>query len=337
MDASDTELITERLRARLVADLCVEDVHIRNVTRSGTGYSRENWSFDASWRQDGVVVERRLFLRRDPVGSVLETDRANEVAVLRALEDNGALPTPRVVWCDLTGEALDRPSLITERLEGVNDRGILNNEAYPLEVRLSLVRQFTELLAGLHALNWERLAVPFDGGILDTPKGVALAQVDYWADYMARQAMEPDPLSAEVVSWLRRHAPENTRVALVHGDYRPGNMLIRDGRVSAVLDWEMAHLGDPLEDIGWWTMPTRYETEHFIRGAWEYEDFLDYYEACSGSPIDMDALQFYRVLGVWKMEAILRTGFKAICERRTDQALVGTMSLARLLAEMIEL
>src|SRR5215210_6897090 len=119
MNSSDSERLAERLCARLECDLRVEDVRISNLVRSGTGYSRENWSFDASWRRDGALIERRLILRRDPIGSVLETDRKNEVDVLRALEDNGRLPTPRVLWYDLSGEALERPSLITERLEGV--------------------------------------------------------------------------------------------------------------------------------------------------------------------------------------------------------------------------
>src|SRR5579883_2220048 len=109
-------------RAYLQAQLPdARQIVISNLSRSAAGFSRENWTFDAAWIEGGRPVERRLILRRDPVGSVLETEREPEFRVLSALARTG-VPSPRVYWLDATGEWLKRPFIIMERYEGRNDR-----------------------------------------------------------------------------------------------------------------------------------------------------------------------------------------------------------------------
>ena len=105
-------------------------------------------------------------------------------------------------------------------------------------------------------------------------------------------------------AWLRTHLPAApAREVLVHGDFRPANVLVAQGRVTALLDWELAHRGDPAEDLGWYLAPV-YRHEHFIAGAWTPADFLRRYEARSGLLVDPQALRFWSVFAIYKLAAI---------------------------------
>ena len=111
-------MIAAGLRALIAARVDdVTDIEITNLTRTSSGYSRENWPFDVSWHAPGSNsrVRHELILRRDPLGSVLVTDRRVEFAVLRALEGS-PVPAPRAMWLDADGEYLGRPSVVMETL-----------------------------------------------------------------------------------------------------------------------------------------------------------------------------------------------------------------------------
>lgn len=179
------------------------------------------------------------------------------------------------------------------------------------------------------ALGLAAIGVP-PPGVATVAEG-ALAR---WQEAMETQALTWNPVWTHALLWLRANLPANDRVTLVHGDLRPGNTLVENGEVSAVLDWELAHIGDPLEDLGWWTVPTTYEREHFIAGVWEHSEFLEDYERLAGVKVDRDALQFYRALSVWKLETIIQTGIRAFVEGRTDRPAAPTTMMTALLAEM---
>jgi aminoglycoside phosphotransferase (APT) family kinase protein len=93
---------------------------------------------------------------------------------------------------------------------------------------------------------------PFEGHLartdIDSAAGTQLAS---WQDLFMRERLEPHPTLVYGFAWLRRHLPVATRISVVHGDLRFGNLLHHAGRLTALLDWEMVHLGDPVEDLGW--------------------------------------------------------------------------------------
>lgn len=326
----------ERLAAFLEVQMPdARNLVLSNLTRSGPGYSRENWPFNARWEQDGETIERRLILRRDPTGSVLDTSREPEYRALRAIEGHTSFRTPEIYWADLDGEWLERPFIIMNRYEGANDRRVLVDGGIPLEVRLRLAHRYPAILAEIHALDWSALGLSALG-VPEGPTGAAAAQVAYWERYMERQLLEPSPVWVETGYWLKRHLPEQRRVTIVHGDFRPGNSLTHDGDVAVMLDWEMVHLGDPMEDLGWYCNPP-YASEHFIPGEYGEDDLFRAYEQCSGHLVDGDAVEFYRVLAVWKLEAIVQTGVKSFCEGRTDRTASPTSAMLRIMAGLIDL
>jgi aminoglycoside phosphotransferase (APT) family kinase protein len=142
------------------------------------------------------------------------------------------------------------------------------------------------------------------------------------------------------IRWLRCHLPEAQRIALVHGDYRTGNYLYGDDGIRAFLDWEMAHLGDPLEDVGWTAIRYwRYGGTEKIGGVIDREEFFRLYEAAGGARIDREAVHFWEVLGNVKMAVISLTGARSFCDRRTHDMIMAFVgrNMPRLEAEILDL
>jgi aminoglycoside phosphotransferase (APT) family kinase protein len=205
-----------------------------------------------------------------------------------------------------------------DRYAGSCDYFVLNGGTSNFDAghRLRLAHRFLEILAGIHTLDWRAAGL---GRVLRDPgsRG-ADAAIDEWQQYLERQQLEPMPELTEVLCWLRRRAPEAQATVLVHGDYKPGNALIKDGEVEVILDWETMHLGDPLEDIGWITNPLR-QGEHLIPGAWERPQLYAMYEQLTGFQVREDEVHFWNVFANFKLTAILLTGVRSFCEGRSDR------------------
>jgi aminoglycoside phosphotransferase (APT) family kinase protein len=295
------------------------DPQISALRRSGTGSSRENWPFDAEWTAGGVREVRRLLMRRDPPVSVVDTGRALEFDLLERLAGS-PVPAPEVHWLDDTGEHLLRPTMVVTRYEGAADRAVLRSSD-PLGLgpdgQLALARDMCDVLADLHSLDVDASGI---AGRLDDPgPSPAQFELDRWEKELAAATLEPQPALRVALDWLRDHAPPPPRRrVLVHGDFRPANVLVRDGRLSVLLDWELAHLGDPLDDLGWYTAPL-YAREHFIAGSWSSEDFLRRYSERTGTDVDPAALHFWQVFATFRLAVIALAGIRAFVEGASDR------------------
>jgi aminoglycoside phosphotransferase (APT) family kinase protein len=321
-----------RLRAFIESQLVDStDLRIDDLRRTSAGFSRENWVFDASWRDaSSHQVRERLIARRDPVGSVLETDRAVEFAVLRALEPT-PVPAPRVRWLDEDGSWLGRPSVVMVREDGECDWFVLSGDR-SLDDRVAIARRFCDLLASIHTLDWRAAGL---GAVLADPGAHAsLAAVDHWESELRRHQVEPHPELEVVLAWLRAHAPSSQATVLVHGDFKPGNALMRGDEVHVMLDWETAHLGDPIEDIGWITNPVR-AREHQIPGAWERAQIVEHWAKRTGFHVDDDALRWWNVLANYKLAVITLTGVGAFVDGRFDRIHQTPLGLVRVMFDMI--
>ena len=267
-------------------------VRVSGLCPAPGGSSTENWFFDADWSTDRSRGPEPLMLRRAPRSEVVLVDRGAEFAILEHLNDR-PIPSPRAWW---QGELGGRFAMVLERCAGRASRMVLterNHMALEAPARLALARQMTDILADLHQQE-----------LPDAPEGNPAETA--LAPYIARVAAMEDEVAAELrlgLWWLRENIPASSGRAVVHGDYRPANILIHDGQVSAVLDWEFAHPGDPAEDIGWYLADV-YRRQHFIPGQFEPADFLARYEARRGVTLDRAALAWWAVFALQKLATI---------------------------------
>ena len=318
--------IAERIRAWVAEELGDPGVKIEGLRRTSAGFSRENWVFDAVHARG----REALIARRDPLGSVLRTDREIEGAILRALEHTD-VPAPKVRWLDVEGTRLGRPTVVMERAEGDCDWFVLNGDR-PLETRVEIAHRLYDRLADIHLVDWRALGL---GDVFDDPGDrAALAAVDHWEGELRAVQLEGEPELEVVLMWLRANAPASIATTLVHGDFKAGNVLLTGDDVTLVLDWETVHLGDPQEDLGWVTNPLR-AREHRIEGVWEPDDLIARWESRTGLKSNPDAIRWWRVLANFKLCVIVLTGTHAFVNGRLDTARQTPVNLYRLLLDMI--
>jgi aminoglycoside phosphotransferase (APT) family kinase protein len=328
---SEADDIARALTAWLGKELNDPSLQVEGLKRTSVGYSRENWVFDAAWTESGEARRAPFIARRDPKGSVLETDRKIEFAILRALEETN-IPSPRARWLDADGARLGRPTIVMDLEPGVCDYMVLNG-LRPAKTRLAIAHQLADRLVDIHRLDWRTKGL---GAVLEDPgqdaAGTALA---LWEGELRRVQLEPEPELELVVAWLKRKTPRSKVTTLVHGDFKPGNVLMQGDTVSLVLDWETAHLGDPLEDLGWVSNPLR-AGEQRIAGMWEPEHLIARWRGRTGFDADPDAVHWWTVLANLKQAMTVLTGARAFVDGRFDRVLHAPVRIYDLLLDLIE-
>ena len=259
---------------------------VTGLTRLTAGASMESWAFEASGRP--------LILRRAPGGLDTHTGLggitlATEAALIEAARAHG-VTAPEVIRVF----APDSPvgaAYVMERLPG---------EALPFRlfktdslapVLDALPERLAREMAAIHA-------VPTDALPPELPHAGARELIDaYRAAY--RTLGERRPIYELTLRWLEDHCPEPfTSPVLVHGDFRMGNLLVDGSGLTGVLDWEIAHTGDPHQDLAYICAPSwRFgQRERAVGGIGEIEPFLRAYQTASGRPVDPERFAFWRVL-----------------------------------------
>jgi aminoglycoside phosphotransferase (APT) family kinase protein len=308
-------------------------VQVLELSRKSGGGSRETWLFDAQWPENGRIRRRSLVLRRDPTASLLDSDREREFRLLRQLHGIG-IPVPKVEWFESSPEWLERPFFIMERAPGDPTPPTFPSTGDPAQ-RDRAARDFVDILAHIHRLDWKEAGLAFLPG-LDRTAPPAKVQVDEWHRLYAQERLAHEPLLDLAFRRLEERIPATDRVTLVHGDFRSGNYLLDDtGHITAMLDWEMAHLGDPMEDLGWACMKF-WSGGGRVCGLLDRELFFQRYHEASGIPVDHGRVAFYELLGNVKMTIISMTGMRSLAEGRASDvilAYVGFM-IPRLLQDI---
>lgn len=265
-----------------------EEVTLSGWSRVYGGNARHAYGFTAAW--DGGRVLPCIMLSQVAAKHV-ESDTAAEYRVLRALNGSG-VRSPEALALDADGTITGAPAIVLERLDG--DASAVDFLRQPdRTLGRVLSEDLAEATADLHRFDWR--AAGLDAGAADP----VIAQIDHWEDSFRRHRLEPYPVLAWLFGWLRAHAPRPVCLSLIHGDLRPGNFLYRDDKITALLDWEMAHIGDPAEDIGW-IYRALWSPERFL----PLSDFLDLYAKHSGYAIPRRNVIFYRIFSEAKFAAI---------------------------------
>lgn len=292
------------------------------------GSSRETMSVEAEWTEEGRKIARSFIIRRDPTASLLETDREMEFNVMQNLEST-PVPVPKMYWLEPGEKWLERPFFVMEKMPGSSIPFLSRMRLFSPEdpaLRVKIAKQWVEILAHIHTVDWKGLGLSFLG-IPDTGTDCAKREVDKWGKVIDKHKLEPQPILTEGLLWLKRNKPEVERITLVHGDFKQDNFLYENEKITAFLDWEMTHLGDPMEDLGWACMEWWRQDTPLMCGLIEKEQFFRYYEDLSGIKVDEQKVFFYEVLGCVKMAAICLTGARSFSEGKTHEMVLGFLGL----------
>lgn len=289
------------------------DFRIADANWLSGGASKLQMVFKLHWNQPGVgQTVTPMVLRMEPSESIVETSRLREFQIIQAMQ--GCVPVPPAYWVDAEGDYLPYPAIVYGFAEGVTKPSTGSSSVTGLGTNLGpalrpvLGPQFVEHLARIHRFDWQQANLSaFDRPQANSTEAV-LWQINCWERIWEEDSNEDVPLIRLAMAWLRHHMPAVDRVSVVHGDYRTGNFLFteHDQKISAWLDWELAHLGDRHEDLAWAFSPTfghyaENGTDFLVGGLMTEAEFCDRYEQASGLPIDPQRLTYYKVKNAYQI------------------------------------
>lgn len=260
----------------------LDGADVTDLRRLSGGASRETWRFIA----DG----RALVLQRQRTGDV--RDMLVEADVVRAAGAAG-VPVARLIDARTDDGASSGSAgmsmMVLEAVEGETiARKIQRDEEYA-DARRHLAADFGDALARIHQIDPTSVE-----GLVETD------QLAYYTEVLDTIG-HPHPVLELVRNWLVDRRPEPGAVRLVHGDFRLGNVIVGPDGLRAVIDWELAHLGDPMEDLGWLCVKAwRFGGGPPVAGLGDYETLFAAYEAAGGGAVDSARVLWWEVLGTWK-------------------------------------
>lgn len=291
------------------------EVQATGLTRISGGASRETYRFTLAWRDaGGAARERKMILRRDPPASLIDTERRIEFEAYRAFRGS-AVPVPEMLWLEEGSDALDHPFFIAEEIAG-----------FQAQPALLWTEPYLATLDKLGAHKWTILgeiakADPAALGLTEVMVPVALdacwdRELSYWESVLDDDEAEPLPITRAAIRWLRANPPPPAqKLSVVHGDYRTGNFLFDEhGTIHGVLDWEMAHLGDPLEDLGWSFNPVWSFGRPQAGGLLPHDQAVAVWEQASGLKADPAALHWWTLFNCVKGQAIWISSARAFID-----------------------
>lgn len=315
MNTSEIEIATspEDIAAALAA---IFGGPVEGTVRLSGGASQELWSFDVPGRKEGSA----LILRRGMGGVAKEgptaVDAAMEARILMAAA-NAGVPVPSVVHVCSSEDRLGS-GFIMDRIDGETiARKILRDDEYA-EARKVLAFHCGEAFANIHKADLTDLK--------DLPNQTAKSQIDNYFE-IYKGFGEPHPVFELAFRWLRDNLPGEQEGVLVHGDFRNGNIIVDAKGLRSVLDWELAHVGNPMEDLGWISVNSwRFgEVHNPVGGFGSREDLFAGYEAAGGK-VDPKEVHFWEVFGTlkWGVICIIQvSAFKSGIDRSVERASIG--------------
>lgn len=258
---------------------------VTRFDKTTAGRSRGTWLVDVE-QPDGTLA--KLVLRRDTGDGPLS---GTELSLQRESRIYEALRGTPVPVPDLLGISSDGQALLVERIPGTEDLSGLTEVE-----RKTLADSFVDAVVALHTVDVGGLDLPGFHRPMDGPDH-ARGDIGLWRGLFDEHVPTPAPLLRMALRWLDQHPPEGSvTTVLCHGDLGPGNFMQQEGVVTGLLDWEFAHLGDPMDDLAWLTVRTMQ-----MPGLGDLESLLERYHERSGIAVDAGRVRYYQLLVVVRM------------------------------------
>lgn len=287
------------------------DIGVANLHRLPMGASRETFRFDLTYTDGDGAHTDQVILRRDPPASNVDSDRQHEYNAYKAVYGRG-IPVPRMILLEEDPAFFDGAISLAEDVRGYHNSEYQVQQPEWRDCLPRLAEGMWTAMGRLAALPVEEMDVAFMKPA--TREGTAMQELDYWEASLDSSSLGAEPITRAAIRWMRRNPPPPAqKLAMVHGDFRAGNFLYDDnGELVSVLDWEMAHLGDPLEDLAWsMSRVLSFGKNDHRSGLAPKADAMRIWQAASGLEIDPEALRWWELMMCIKGQAIWNAGAAA--------------------------
>ena len=258
-------------------------------------------------------------LRRPPLGNALESahDMVREHRIISAVGKE-TVPVPQTYGVCEDVSITGAPFYVMRFVDGVVLMEVEQSEKLSLVDRAGVSQHLVKVLTDLHATDIDTIGL----GDLARKEGYVARQLKRWTRQWEATKTHEIPEMEEATRLLHERMPEQIGSSIVHGDYRLGNMIVADGKIQAVLDWELCTLGDPLADLGYllntWGEPGEHLSDIHILGVggfWTRDQVCDAYAQVTGK--DLTHINYYRGFSSWRMAAIDQGVYKRYAEEAT--------------------
>jgi aminoglycoside phosphotransferase (APT) family kinase protein len=295
----------EQLRAYLVRQWPdADEIDIREFAVIAGGYSRETYRFDARVRRGDTWTTHEFILRKDPppASAILGSDRSLEHQVITAVRANTTIPAPRSHFVEMDAATFGTAAMVIERAPGSCEPSALFNGGPHAHQAEAIATQLCEMMAALHTTD-PKLLNP--DGRLDDPRGEDI-DPSSWDRYMEStfayylraydgMAFDPLPVFRDGFLTLRRQRPRPLPLVVVHGDFNPANFLYQEGHVTALIDWENCHVGDPREDLGWLRLMDTLSNTNIFGSVTADGGFLGHYNKLTGFGVTEEEVNYFQL------------------------------------------
>ena len=291
---------------------------VSNLTRLSGGASQETYAFDVQNDQDTI----KLILRRSPTGLERDSSTASitlsQEAELIELAGTRGVPVPKVIYVCDSDDNIGDAFVMSREIGETVARKILRDDTYK-SARKLLAQQCGSALAKIHSVDIDSLDW--------LQKRDGIAQLDRYEEIFRGFNLHR-PIFELAIRWLRDNPPKPAETVLAHGDFRLGNLMVDENGLGSVLDWELAHLGDPREDIAWicvnsWRFGV---TENRVGGFGNLNELLEAYNEVSGRNFSANEIDWFEILGSLKWGIMCMTMyevFRSGADPSVERAAIG--------------
>jgi aminoglycoside phosphotransferase (APT) family kinase protein len=284
-----------------------DDVRVEGLRDVPGGWSKETHRFDAHVLRGGETTILPLILRADtdPVSAPLQNSRALEHELLRRLREHTEVPVPQSYFVEMDPATFGRPAMVIERIAGSTEPSSLWKGPEGAAAAEGVARDLCEKLAALHTADVRLLN---GDGLFNDPRGIGLTP-DTWDHYMDGMTsyfvnnyhtidFDTLPVHFDAFLFLRRNKPRPLPLCLIHGELNPFNLIFEGGKLKGIVDWEMAQLGDPRQDLGYFRCFERLTGTRFFESVSHPGGFLGYYNELTGFEVTSAELDYFEMFGI---------------------------------------
>jgi aminoglycoside phosphotransferase (APT) family kinase protein len=309
----DPEVVRAKLKVWFQSKMPrARELSISPFKMAGNGLSNQTYFLDVEWQEGGKSKFERMVIRwapKSPYRLYYKYDMKEQFLLMKHLESTD-VPVPRARWLEEDESAIGSTFYIVDRVEGwVPSESPPYRVSGPIfegtpEYRAMIWWEAVDMMARINTLDWEKAGL----GFLGVPRAGTTEPLDHEIAFYEKLSMmggEPHPILKATTDWLKKNRFVPKHISLLWGDPRIGNIVYRNDEIAAVLDWELARLGDPESDLAWflYTENIISKSSPPLEGLPNDDEVVKHYEQVTHRKVEN--LFYHDIMATWRFAIIV--------------------------------